>query len=86
MTILPKNLFKDKILTQKFVTSYKIDPKIYFPAKKVPSKMAHLISQSMGVTTPRYYTNIIREIFFQEKFMSHTIKTQKIFVSRTRKH
>ena len=43
--------------------------------------MAHLVSQSMGVTTPRYYTNIIWEIFFQKKFMSHTIKTQKIFVS-----
>ena len=38
MTIWPKNLFKAKILTQKFITSYKIDPKIYFPAKKVPSK------------------------------------------------
>ena len=38
MEIWPKNLFKAKILTQKFITSYKIDPKIYFPAKKVPSK------------------------------------------------
>ena len=59
MTILPKNLFKAKILTPKFNTSYKIDSKIYFPAKKVPSKMAHLLSQSMGVTTPRYYNNTI---------------------------
>ena len=25
-------------LTQKFIPSYKIDPKIYFPAEKVPSK------------------------------------------------
>ena len=25
-------------MTQQFITSYKIDPKIYFPAKKVPSK------------------------------------------------
>ena len=38
MTIWPKNLFKAKILTQKFITSYKIEPKIYFPAKKVHSK------------------------------------------------
>ena len=38
MTIWPKTLFKAKILTQRFITSYKIDPKIYFPAKKVPSK------------------------------------------------
>ena len=36
MTTWPKNLFKAKILTQKFITSYKIDPKIYFQAKKVP--------------------------------------------------
>ena len=28
-------MFHDN-LTQKFTTSYKIDPKIYFPAKKVP--------------------------------------------------
>ena len=28
-------------MTQKFITSYKIDPKIYFPAKKYPKKMAH---------------------------------------------
>ena len=38
MTIWPKNLFQAKILTQKFITSYKIDPKNYFSAKKVPSK------------------------------------------------
>ena len=48
MTIWPKNLFQAKKLTQK----YKIDPKIYFPAKKVPSKMAHPVSQYMGVTPP----------------------------------
>ena len=36
MTIRPKNLFKAKNLTQKFITSYKIDPKIYFPVEKVP--------------------------------------------------
>ena len=52
MTIWPKNLFKAKILTQKFITSYKIDPKIYFPAEKYPKKMAHPVSQSMGVTPP----------------------------------
>ena len=52
MTIWPKNLFQAKILTQKFITSYKIDPKIYFSAKKVPSKMAHPVSQSMEVTPP----------------------------------
>ena len=34
MTIWPKNLFKANILTQKFFTSYKIDPKIYFLAKE----------------------------------------------------
>ena len=38
MKTWPKNLFKAKILTQKFITSYKVDPKIYFPAEKVPSK------------------------------------------------
>ena len=38
MKISPKNLFQAKILTQKFISSYKIDPKIYFLAKKVPSK------------------------------------------------
>ena len=38
MTISLINLFKAKILTQNFITSFKIDPKIYFPAKKVPSK------------------------------------------------
>ena len=37
MTIWPKNLFKAETLIQKFITSYKIDPKIYFPAKKLPS-------------------------------------------------
>ena len=52
MTIWPKNLFKAKILTQKFITSYKLDPKIYFPAEKVPSEMAHPVSQSMGVNPP----------------------------------
>ena len=86
MTIRPKNLFKAKILTQKFNASYKIDPKIYFPAKKVPSKMANLVFQFMGVTTLRYHNNTICEIFFQKKFMSRTIKTQKIFVSRTWKY
>ena len=38
MTIWPQNFFQAKILTQKFITIYKIDPKIYFLAKKVPSK------------------------------------------------
>ena len=38
MIIWPKNLIKAKILTQKFITSYKIDSKIYFPAEKVPQK------------------------------------------------
>ena len=52
MKIWPKNIFKAKILTQKFITSYKVDPKIYFPAEKVPSKMAHPVSQSMGVAPP----------------------------------
>ena len=36
MIIWLKNLFKAKIVTQKFIKSYKIDPKIYFPAEKVP--------------------------------------------------
>ena len=53
MTIWPKNLFKDKNLTQKFITSCKINPKIYFPSKKVPYKMAHPVSQYMGVNPLR---------------------------------
>ena len=38
MTIWPKNLFKAKNLTQKFITSYKIDPKNFLPAQKVSSE------------------------------------------------
>ena len=37
MTIWPKK-FKAKNLTQKFITSYKIDPKIIFQLKKYPQK------------------------------------------------
>ena len=47
---LTKNLFKAKNLTQKFITSYEIDPKIYFLAEKYPQKTAHPLSQYMGVT------------------------------------
>ena len=36
--IIDFNLAFHDNLTQKFITSYKIDPKIYFPAEKVPSK------------------------------------------------
>ena len=52
MTIWPKNLFKAKMLTQNLIKSYKIDPKIYFSAKKSTLKMAHPVSQSMGVVRP----------------------------------
>ena len=54
MTIWPKTLFKAKILTQKFITSYKIDPKFIFQPKRYPKKMAHpvSVSQSMGVIPP----------------------------------
>ena len=44
MTIWPKNLFKAKILTQKFI----------FQPKKYPQKMAHPVSQFMGVTPPSF--------------------------------
>ena len=57
MTIWPKNLFKAKILTQKFITSYKIDPKIYFPAEKVPSKNGTSRIPIYGIYPPRSTKN-----------------------------
>ena len=52
MKIWPKNLFKAKILTQKFITSYKIDPKIYFPAEKEPSKKWHISYPNLWELSP----------------------------------
>ena len=57
MTIWPKNLFKVKILTQKFITSCKIDPKIYFPAKKVPLKKWHIPYPNLWELTPQRKLN-----------------------------
>ena len=74
---LTQNFFKAKILTQKFITSYKIDPKIYIPAKKSTLKNGTSRIPIYGSYHPEILYKYNLRDFFQKKFMSRTIKHKK---------
>ena len=52
MTIWPKNLFKAKHLTQKFITSYKIDRKYIFFSRESTLKKWHILYPNIWELSP----------------------------------
>ena len=81
MTIWPKNLFKAKNLTQKFITRYKIDRNIYFPAEEEPLKWHMPYPNICEFPPPPPPSKDEVQFPFSEAYTSQLLDSNRIWVT-----